>query len=137
MGADAEAQTRVADGLQFGGCQSLDVFLPQVYAVGSGVDGGLPVVVDEQQRLCALHGGHGGAHFGLDGLRVGGFKTQLHGGHTGTRHTAHPGGIGQHGIQAKLLRACGKCVGAWMGADAKVGRVAGPVGGVAGACDLR
>ena len=48
MGADAEAQTRVADGLQFGGCQSLDVFLPQVYAVGTSVDGGLPVVVDEQ-----------------------------------------------------------------------------------------
>ena len=88
------------------------------------------MVVDKQQRARALHRLHGGLHLLRDGGCVVGLEAQLHRGHTGTGHTAHPWGIGQHGVQAQLLRAGDKGVHMRHGLQAKVARVIRPVGGI-------
>ena len=56
VGADSQAQAGAVQRLQFGGTQRVQVFLAQVNAVGACVNRHAPVVVDEQQRPCALHG---------------------------------------------------------------------------------
>ena len=48
----------------------MHVFLPQMNAISTRVDCLLPVVVDEQQCVCAFNGLHGSLHFTLDGGRI-------------------------------------------------------------------
>ena len=76
-----------------------------MHAIGAMVECGLPVVVDEQPGGRATHGCHRSAHLGVDVGRLIGLEAQLHGGHTGLGHTRHPMGVGEHGVQAQLLRA--------------------------------
>ncbi len=78
----------------------------------------------------ALHGSDGGLHLGVDGAGVVAFKAQLHRGHAGAGHAADPVGIGQHGVQAQLLRAGGKGVGRVGGAQTEICRMAGPEAGI-------
>ena len=128
--AHAQAQARGAQLGQGGGGQGIEVFLPQMHAVSPRLHGLAPMVVDEQQRPGAAHGGHGGTHFVGNRGGVFAFAAQLHRGHTCTRHAAHPGSIGQHGVQAQVLGAGGKSVAAVAPLHAKIARVAGPAAGV-------
>ena len=74
MGAQAQAQAGGLDIAQTGGVQ---VFLPQVSAVGAAVGSHLPMVVDEQQRRRATHGLHRRCHLALDRRRVIRLEAQL------------------------------------------------------------
>jgi hypothetical protein len=56
MGADAQAQAAGVDGGQVRAGQRVQVFLAHMDAVGAGVDGFAPVVVDEQAGVGALDG---------------------------------------------------------------------------------
>ena len=133
MGAHAQAQAGAVECLQLFGSECVQVFLAQMDAVGACIDRIPPVVVDEQQRARALHCLDGGLDFGPDGAGVVRFEAQLHRGHSGARHAAHPLGVRQHGIQAQALGARGKLLGARKALQAKVLGFVGPLLGLCAA----
>ncbi|MNU95330.1 hypothetical protein D3C71_853430 [compost metagenome] len=127
MGADTQAQARSAQCLEFVGGQGIQIFLAEVNAIGTRLDGRAPMVVDEQQRTRALHGPYGGVHFPFNGGSVVRLEAKLHGGHARTRHAAYPVGVGQHSVQAQVLRAWGERLGTWHGLQAKILWRVGPL----------
>ena len=68
--AHPQPQARGLQGLQLAGLQGVEVFLPEVDAIGPSLNGLAPMVVDEQQRLRALHRLHGCCHLARHGGAV-------------------------------------------------------------------
>ena len=64
VGAESQAQASLANGVEVGGVQ---VFLAEVNSVGARVNRGLPVVVDEEPSVSAVHRVDGGLHFARNG----------------------------------------------------------------------
>ena len=97
-----------------------------MHAISTGGDGGLPVVVDEEQGLRAADGFNSDAHLTLNRALIVGLEAQLHRGNTGASHARDPGRIRQHRIQPQFLRAGGKRDWCGPGVQSEVCRLVGP-----------
>ena len=90
VGAHAQTQATGTDGVQLRTFKGIEVLLAHVDAVCTCINGSLPVVVDKQACVGALHGCHSGLHFAANGCLVIAFEAQLHRGHTCAGHASHP-----------------------------------------------